>query len=221
MLQHCTTHRARVNCRLDKAWQWLDTGGQTAPGTTGGSRYVFVQPGTVTSELAFPVSPGLDSTHRVLAGTGKIFLKLWSPSPLLTLFHCPQPRLCPPVCEESADSTTGQYLQTVNRGAHVRPHSAVFCGLGRLVSCLLPPSPIRMASLKAVSWSVWRCGAGPDLGVGVAIGSQRPKEKAGSRDWWGRQVLRGWEQLGWWERKMGYRTDSWGWEWGGEKPRGG
>ena len=39
---------------------------------------VFVEAGTVpvTSELAFPVSPGLNSTHRVLAGAGKIFLRL-------------------------------------------------------------------------------------------------------------------------------------------------
>lgn len=61
-----------------------------------------------------------------------------------------------------------------------------------------------LANLKAVNWSVWRCRAGPDLGVGVASGSQRPREKAGGRDWCGQQVLRAWEQLGCWERKMGY-----------------
>lgn len=101
-----------------------------------------------------------------------------------------------------------------------RPHSAVFCGSGKLVSCLLPPPPGRRELAGKpqgrVNWSMWKCRAGPDLGVGVASGSQRPREKARGRDRWGQRVPRGWE------RRMCCRTTAGGLGMRhGEKPGGG
>lgn len=89
-----------------------------------------------------------------------------------------------------------------------RPHSrSVHQWSGKLISCLLPPPPVRRelaieASRQVALVNVEMQGR-PRLGSGVAGRVKGPEEKARGRDWWGRQVLRGWEQLRkWWERRM-------------------